>query len=390
MTRLEYLTLFNYTFAASNVVINNALTLLSEYDGKTDLEIFGTARAMIYGGDRSFPKYYSSFHDGKMIDGKPMLIGRGVDHFYVFTEDKASRLNFTGYLHMTDWNGMFYDAPVYKPEAHTRITGAPAREFIINDGKLHFLYTAETNDGKFSPPVAGTYNAAPILFRAAYSATNVNVQYLTVLYDKDESAFRPYLGTSRTVLGRFANTADGLNMNSIPRELKASLEGSAGEVYNVMKINGLDSLYVFRFLNIPNLTTSNFTIARRGLEGCVDIANAEFFTSSPNSNAFVYATQTKVHSFSHTTGKTTSNLLYECDPGEVITTIHMINSAGHPAAGRLIWVATWNEATKVGSMVEFEVDPVSGELVTTLPMGNPFTANYIKVSGYGKIKQIQQ
>jgi len=369
----------------------SGLYVLSEYNGQTDIDLFGTARALIIGGNHFTPKYYSSLHGGEMIPGKPRFISYGATYYYAFTEQQGKRLNVNGLQLMDDFNAMFYSTPAYNPQ---KIMYTNNCEFLINDGKLHVMYTNKANDRKFSAPVAGSYNAAPFLSnmtRTTYKPVVGAINSDQVIFDITAKAFRPYFPQS-TAISQFKATVPGAfvdvnNMKSVP---VASLEANGGQVYNIMKINGKDSLYVINYYNLVD--DGDLSVggnSRISLAGCEGISQAKYFASSNAGSAFFYATDNAVYSFSYTSGQTKQVDIYKCAAGEEVTCLYQLPSGGFPTAGCVLWIAIWNTTTNTGSLREYEVDPTSGAIRTYwTTMFAPTLGNPSITTGFGKIKSM--
>jgi hypothetical protein len=368
----------------------SGLYILSEFDGNTDIELYGSARALIIGGDHLTHKYYSSLHGG-LIPGKPRFISWGPTYYYAFTEQTGLRLNVNGLMLMDDFNDMFYNVPSFNPQNLTHINNC---EFFLNDGKLHVMYTNQANDRKFSAPVAGNYQAAPFLSRNTKTTWNPLPNAIgadQVVFDVNAKAFRPYFPRAASMSQFRPTVPDALidvnNMGSTPI---AIFEANGNQVYNIMKVNGVDSLKVIRFFNVEDDgDLSAGGNSRISLAGCEGISEAKFFASSLAGSAFFYATSNAVYSFSYTSGQTTQEDIYRCAPGEEITALYQMPSGGFPTAGCVLWIAVWNSQTNEGSLREYEVDPTSGRIRTYwTDMFSPHLENPHVTTGFGKIKQM--
>jgi hypothetical protein len=369
----------------------SGLYILSEYDGKTDVDLYGSARGLIIGGDHFTPKYYSSLHGGEMLNGKPLFISYSNNYYYVFTEQEGKRLSPNGLQIIDDFNQMFYTAPVYRPQNHIYTNNC---EFIINDGKLHVMYTNKVNDRKFSAPVAGNYDATPFLAKMTRTTYNPVVGAIgsdQVIFDKLQKGFRPYFPQAVEV-SHFKETVPNafVNINNMGSEPIASIEANGGQIYNIMRTNGKDSLIVIRFYNVVD--DGDLSVggnSRVSLQGCEGISQAKYFASSTAGSAFFYATDKAVYSFSYTSGQTQQVDIYRCAADEEVTCLYQMPSGGFPTSGCVLWVGIWNTTTKVGSLREYEIDPTSGSIRTYWTnMFAPHLSNPSITTGLGKIKSM--
>lgn len=384
-----------FSFPAVNIPeagVKSGLYVLSEYDGNTDIDLYGSARALIIGGNHFTPKYYSTNHGNEMIPGKPQFISYGRDYYYAFTEQTGKRLNTNSLLLMEDFNDMFYSAPtVYKPQNLIYTNNC---EFLINNGRLHILYTNKTNDRKFSAAIAGNYKAGNFLAKMTkntYSSVQNAINADQIIFDEESRAFKPYFPQS-IAIGNFKATNPNalIDVNNMKKEIRATFEGNGGKTYNVMNINGVDSLYMLSFYNVvDDGDLSEGTASRISLAGCKDIGIAKYFASSNAGNAFFYATENAVYSFSYTSGQTKQVDIYQTAAGEEITSLYLLPSGGFPTSGAVLWIGVWNESQKEGSLVEFEIDPTSGAVTSYWSnMFAPDLGNPSVTKGFGKIKSM--
>ena len=125
------------------------------------------------------------------------------------------------------------------------------------------------------------------------------------------------------------------------------------------------------------------------LSGCTGIAQAKLFAANDYGHAFYYGTDDAVYSFSPSSGGTTSNTLYECEPGETVTALYTWDSSGFPTAGSILWIAVWNENEQDGKLIEYEIDPNAGtpRWDYGASMAPEHTNPYI-TTGWGKIMSI--
>ncbi|MDR0542574.1 MAG: hypothetical protein LBH19_10265 [Dysgonamonadaceae bacterium] len=383
-----------FTFAGIAIPekgVKSGLYILSEYDGQTDIDLFGSARALIIGGNHFEPHYYSENHGGDMIPGKPLFISYGRDYYYAFTDRTGLRLNTNSLMLMENFSEMFYAAPGYNP---SNLKYTNNCEFLINNGRLHVLYTNKTNDRKFSNAVAGDYQAGRFLqgnTKTSYGHITDAIDADQIIFDLNTNGFRPYFPQASSI-GSFKQTeADAISdANHLNGNVKATFEANGGQTYNIVEINGRDSLIVLNFYNvIDDGDLSAGSGSRVSLSGCKDIGDAGYFASSNAGNAFFYATGKAVHSFSYTSGQTAQLDIYTCAPNEEITALYVLPSGGFPTSGCVLWIGVWNESAKTGSLVEFEIDPTSGNISNQwTPMFAPTLSNPSITSGFGKIKSM--
>lgn len=367
--------------------VKSGLYVLSEYDGQTDIDLFGSARALIIGGNHFTPHYYSTSHGGELIPGKPLFISYGKDYYYAFTEQEGKRLNTNSLMLMEDFDQMFYSVPNYAPQNLIYTNNC---EFLVNDGYLHVLYTNRTNDRKFSDRIAGNYKAKSFLLKNTKSTVENAINADQIIFDEIVNGFKPYFPLSASI-GNFKETTPGaiIDANKMKSKVVTSFEANGGQTYNIMDIAGRDSLFILAFNAVDDGDLSAGSNSRIDLSGCMDIKNAKFFASSNAGNAFFYATDKAVYSFSPTSGQQNQLNIYQTAGGEEITCLYLLPSGGFPTSGSVLWIAVWNESEKEGSLVEFEIDPTSGAISNRWsPTFAPDLSNPSITHGFGKIKSM--
>lgn len=377
----------------------SGLYVLSEYDGKTDIDVYGSALALIIGGDHFTPKFYSSLHGGEMMEGKPRFISYGAlstklndNCYYVFTETDGVSLDPAGLKQIDRFDQMFYVPTTYNPQALKYTNNC---NFLINDGKLHLFYANKTNDRKFSAPVSGNYNASTYLQAQTKNSTSTHINADQIIFDKIANGFRPYypLGASLSQFKPTLPTAE-IDANNMPGTVVKSLESNGGYTLNVMNISDAYWLYVLKFYARADEGDLSFggPASKISLAGCKDIDKARFWASSNSGGAFFYATDKAVYSFSYTSGQTAQKDIWQCGAGEEITYLLQLGGGGFPTAGCVLWIAVWNESTKTGKLVEFEIDPTGGGVRWQWGaepwVGASTHSNPHITEGFGKIKSM--
>lgn len=374
--------------------------MLVERDGQTDIEAMGSD-LMLIAGSHSEPKLYST-NNGKCIPGKPLFIrcssagSNSKAAYVVATTEGVYRINHTGLTMMDEWDNMFYTTPENRaPEFSTLDTGTGC-EMFINNGKLHVLYASKANDRKYSDVVAGDYEAYPYLMPESRSTWRPNPDAINadqVIYDKKNRCFRPYYPMASTV-SRFKSTnADAyVDANKLPSDPVAILNGGNYTTWAILDKDGSRWLYQFCFYDVVDDGDLSYGGERaiQNLDGCTDIMNAKYWASSTKGTAFFYATDNKVYSYSTTSGASTSETIYTCEAGEVVTALYLGGSTGGgwPTSSCVFWIATWNEGTQNGRLIQYEMDINNG--VPTDMWGPMFGAEpgaYI-TDGWGKIKSM--
>lgn len=393
--------LTGYYSLGSYLTVNSAgvkegLYLLTEHDGQTDIEVFTSDLMLIYNGQETNYKYYSSA-TGHTLEGKPLFIkgthtGKASKTGYLVATDKnLYRLSSDGLATINTWDDMFYATPAtFNPQTSFFANNC---ECLINDGKMHVIYANQPNDMKFSEPIAGDYEAFPFLMRntrTSWRPVAGAINACQVVYDQKNHSFRPYF-TGATSLSAFKSTISDayVDANSVPGNVKAVFQGGANYTCVITEIGGVYYLYRYCFYNVIDDGDLSADGERSiiDLSGCEDIANATKFATNTSGFAFYYATPKGVFSFTPSSGGTASSTVYTCEAGEEISSIYIWGSAGGgwPTSDCALFIGVWNEGQKDGKLVQYEMDIDNG--ISTSFWGPMFGApdNPVITTGWGKI-----
>lgn len=385
----------NYT-TVSSTGTQGGLYLLTERDGQTDLEVFTSALMLVYSGDTCMYNYYSK-KQGRYLEGRPKFIrgthtGKSSKNGYMVCTDKnLYRIAADGMNIMNDWSTMFYQTPeTFNPQNAFFTNNC---DFLINDGKMHVLYADRANDRKFSPAVAGDYVASPYLMkntRTTWRPVEGAIDAWQVIYDEKNHKFRPYFSQASQVSNFKSTVADAVvDANNVPGDIKTILSTGNNTTTVITEMN--DSIYALRYIFYNVVDNGNLSAdgsrSKLNLSKCKDIRNAKLFCSNTAGMAFYYATDNTVYSFSASSGAETSNVLYQCEPGEQITSMYMWGSVGggFPTSNCILWIGVWNEGKRDGKLIQYEMDINYG--LPNSMWGPMFGApdNPVITTGWGKI-----
>lgn len=371
------------------------LYLLTERDGQADIEVYQSPLMFIY-EDSCYYRFYSSTH-GACLPGKPRFI-RGTttgqvakDGYLVATDENLYRLSADGLNTVNSWDDMFYEKPAtFNPQNSFYVNNC---DFLLNNGKLHVLYTNQTNDRKFSAPIAGDYTASPFLMkqtRTTWRPVTGAINAWQVIYDEQHQRFMPYY-SKRSSMSLFHSASDSayVDASHVPGTVKVVFQGGSYQTNVITEVDGKPMLYRYQFYNV--IDNGNLSAAGNrsiiDLSGCTGINEAKRFCANTDGNAFYYATDNAVYSFSPSSGLSTANTLYTCEPGETVTAIYIWGSdgGGWPTSECVMWIGVWNEQKKDGKLIQYEMDINYG--VPASMWGPMFGApdNPVITTGWGKI-----
>ncbi|MDR0544659.1 MAG: hypothetical protein LBG30_04865 [Odoribacteraceae bacterium] len=373
--------------AIPNAGALSGLYCLQEKDGRLDIDVIGSSRALIFSNFHEVD-YYSSLHPGDPLEGEPLLFNYSSagGYFYIFTSAAGLRVHPSSMAIMERWGDMFYQTPAaYAPQA---VVGVNRCDFLVNDGKLHVHYIQTTGERKFSVPIPGNYSLAPYLATstiASWGAVAGAINAYQILYDNNTRAFRPFFNKGVS-LGQFSETIPEalFDVNNIDGEIIYANTVNSGETMIIARRDDGYHMQVACFYNVVD--NGNLARYTKSLAGCAGIEQATCFASGLAGPALFYGSGNAVYSYSYTTGQTTSKLLWQGETGDQISALQLIGTGGFPTGGRILWIAVWNEAARSGRLVEFEINPVSGEAEALYaPMFSGIPDNPVYHEGLGKI-----
>ncbi|MCF0172396.1 MAG: hypothetical protein HUJ91_01460, partial [Bacteroidales bacterium] len=161
-------------------------------DGTSNMEVITSALQLITGTDHLYQKYYSST-TGQTIPGNPLWFhgshsgSTSKNTYLVCTDAGLYRINSVGMEMMESGNELYYTAPeVWNPQS-SHYSTTSYMEAVINNGKMHVIYTNKANDRKWSAPIAGDYEADTYLMGCTFTTwrpVSGAINARQVIYDK--------------------------------------------------------------------------------------------------------------------------------------------------------------------------------------------------------------
>lgn len=317
--------------------------------------------------------------NGSPIPGKPLVFFNSTT---VVTDKTAVRVNVSDYKKTFNFENLFVSPPVPKPEGYTG-------QFFVNNGEAYWYYS---NSGTFigkvllNDPLNLGYKASPRL---------VDV----------DGEFGEHGGFFDELNKRFVRLKEYLNLEALPYAAPGTPVSPAPRftLYNMNKnlvsdlvqgITGNINRYGL-FREFDNSKTwlygVNFNTPDKP-DGAVyelsavaglgsDMNNVKFFELGTLSSMAIAATDNTVYSFTYGTSIQDVNTGFTAPAGEVITSMKIFKANGSGFTGdevlnnKVLMVATYNAATKMGKLYMLTLNPVNGKIGTAIRV----------ISGFGKI-----
>jgi hypothetical protein len=110
----------------------------------------------------------------------------------------------------------------------------------------------------------------------------------------------------------------------------------------------------------------NRGLAKINISAATDLNAAKYFAFGNKGNVMFYASNTKIYQNNYA-GDLASTLKYDVSanyPGSVITSMKVFKVNNHPNDGKILYVALSNPTTKTGTILQIEINEVSGAFGT--------------------------
>ncbi len=386
--------IYNYYQLSSYFVIPAAsgnyygVYCLQEKNGKVDIDVLRSPGALILGSGQD-DNIYTTHNPIDPIEGTPKHLWWSTtgQWFYIVTDKEMRRIDPTGLQTMDKWDeGMFFEEPsVFSPEAFMNVNNC---DFLINNGKMHVLYARIAGDRKFGSPILGNYQLYPFLSTetiASYSPVQGAIGAYQVVYDLSSNSYKSYFNKG-TSFGTF---------NAVPGDAAFSVNAMKGTPLYIATLNGGETAAIMKrddgsiWIDVAvfyNVVDNGYLSRQTKAVNLPEIENATHFCSGESGSAIWYSVGNKVYYYAYTTGQAKAEVLWQGDPNEEVTCMELLFTGGFPTSGRIFWIAAWNPTTNQGRVIEYEVNPSTGEGdLLYVPMfggGNEQPRIY---EGFGKI-----
>ncbi|TDQ06314.1 PKD-like family lipoprotein [Pedobacter metabolipauper] len=331
---------------------------------------------------------YSEVNGGPLA-GTPVSIVSNVSSpaaDMLFTSQTAVRLNRPDYKKLQDFNQLFVaGAPTPKPEAVMEVPFFG--NHLINDGEVYWQYSG-LFIGKISVDTKG-YKAAPF----GYAIYGKNGGFYDML-NRRFIYMEQQLSQAATYASPKAGSTARFNLGNIGKDLVY-----VGIGFGQNGVSSNPDTYKYAFFEDIDKSKRwfygiNFTLPDQPDLCMVDISampnifNAKYFELGTLGSVAFYANDQILYNFTYnnaTNTASTPSVAFTAPAGEVITSIKLLKQPGSGYTGtesksnRIMYVATWNAATKNGKVYLLDANPTSGSLMATP----------LKVyDGFGKIKEM--
>ncbi|SMC88109.1 PKD-like family lipoprotein [Pedobacter nyackensis] len=231
-------------------------------------------------------------------------------------------------------------------------------ELLINKGSLYFVpQPTPSLYYQFGVRCFGEdYVAAPFI------GTIFNFSYYGVIYDMKNKRFL-YIDFQRYVKQfKEPGLTAKFNMRNVGKEMVYAEHGFAKGWFCVMQDEGNPNSRELFICNFDKTDDGNRALDRINISNATDLNNAKYFSIGNRANVMYYATDTKIYQNNYA-GDLFSTQRYDISvsyPGNVITGMKLLKVNLHPNDGKILYVALYNPTTKAGTLLQIDVNEVSG------------------------------
>ncbi|SFH43208.1 PKD-like family lipoprotein [Pedobacter insulae] len=292
------------------------------------------------------------------------------------------RLNGNDLRIMDNYNTMFLDP---MPVAETKFQGYDRwsyNELLINNGDLYFNPNPSANIwNKIGLKCFGNginYVASP------YMATIFNFAYYGVIYDTANRRFL-YINFNREIKEFLpAGATAAFDLKNTGKEMVYAEHGFDSRWFCVMQSPNDPTTRELFQCKFDKTDNGNIGVARVNISAATELNNAKYFAFGNKANVMYYANDTQIYQNDYAGGKLSTKLLDIASsyPGNVITCMKLLKTAPGVAPapvgdGKLLYVALYNPATQAGTLLQIDVNEISGAFGTIKPY-----------TGFGKISSM--
>jgi hypothetical protein len=289
--------------------------------------------------------------------------------------------------------GIFFSAPAVVSLSYVASTEA-RKDFIINNNKVYRAdYTIiGAGDKFFGDALSGTYGTL-----APWMPSSVSASFDAIVYDQTNKKFLKIAnrGSDLVPIPIPQNLAvAGFDINNVGLTFVMADAGWNNWEYMVMKDDA--NKYFLLSANFketekigtPAVDNGAFGKAKYDMSACPEVTSINSVTAGTLGEIFYYSANNHLYQYKYKLG--TTDQLWTANAGETITKIMLqkYNTNTNRALGpvfdpknycKILYVATYNESTKVGSVYQMEVNPSNGAIIA---------GTQKSYTGFGKIKDM--
>ncbi|MDR2130817.1 MAG: hypothetical protein LBP56_06605 [Odoribacteraceae bacterium] len=382
------------TFMKINLQIDETISdgwmVLYEKEGNTDAGLIVNDR--IKKGvtrERLLLDIYSTSNGGQRLSGKPVAIlhstvALGSAEVLLASERDlvaVEKNSFGLYLTMDE---LFWTPPDTRSISYLGANNT-RREVTIVNNRIHYVNYMSSGTFRinaFGPACTGDHGLL-----APWLSSYFSNSFEAVAYDQTRQRFLCVEANGVAVDTLSSKDKTAFDVNHVGMEMLFSDFGRSNYEYSLMRQGTTHALLVSNFAT-TNRLSDKIAIAKYDMSDCPAIAGVSSIAAGGLGEILYYASGADLYLFKYNvTGADRIQHAWSAPPGETITCVRLqkfynptfvltgllINNYG------VIYIATWNETTRVGTVYQLNANPSNGTL------DDASRATY---TGFGKVKEM--
>lgn len=366
--------------------LSDGWMVLYERDGKTDVGVIVDDRSKKNVITRRLFLDLIKGANGAPLDGKPVSVLHSVApivsaEVLVASERDMIAVDRSSFLKTFLFEDLFWTPPADR-SLKALVGNFQRKEMIINNNRIHsvnFSSSGTTRINKLNPALLGNYGTLE-----NWAATFYGASYDAVVYDKTNKKFLQVPLNGISVID-FPAQGSGTQYSpsNVGLDMKASDWGLSNYEYSIMSNTDSTYLLISNFVAASNLVGLRKINMSKPLSP--GLATITTVASAVAGQYLLYGSASNVYLYKYNSGAA-AELAWSAPAGETVTCVKLqkfyfpsITAAVLPLANQVVWISTWNEATKNGKVYSCPIDPSNGAIDKTLER---------VTEGYGKVKDM--
>ncbi|WP_443937765.1 PKD-like family lipoprotein [Pedobacter sp. MW01-1-1] len=379
-------------FAKFNVIVTPSLSegwmVLYERNGNSDVGlIVNDEISKAATKEKLFLDIYSA-SNGKELEGTPGSIIYSKSNFptavsiFIQTSKNIANVNSSTFQAVsTAAKGIFWTPPATISPAF--VTASEGRkDLLMNNNKLHTIdYTIiAPGDRSFGDAIGGTYGKL-----APWMPSSTSTAFDAIVYDQTNQNFKKVINRGAEIipLATVQSTTAPFDVRNVGLEFVMSDIGWNNWEHMVMKNSA--GKYFLLTANFREGETAVIGKGKYDMSNCPEVSAINSITAGVYGEIFYYSANNHLYQFKYTPN--TTDLLWTAPENEKITAISLQKYMNtNRAAGvlydpknlcKILYIATYNEATQMGTVYQMGVNQTSGAILAGTEK---------KYTGFGKVK----
>ncbi|MDR6339518.1 hypothetical protein HNQ91_002569 [Filimonas zeae] len=377
------------TYVRFNVDVSETLSdgwmVLYEKDGATDVGIIVDDRSKKgVVTPRLFLDLMKS-SNGAALAGKPVALVHSTaaltsGEVMVTSEHDMVGVDKSSFGTLYQFADLFWTPPAGQ-SLKAMVVNPTRKELAINNNRIHTANYASVGTfrtNKLGPAIPGVYGELE-----KWSAVFYGASYDAVVYDKTNKKFKqiPVNGTSVVDFPAQA-TGTKFEPSNVGLDMKADDWGASFCHYSIMSNSTNAYLLISNFYNAAPAAVG---VNKIDMTACPGVNAVTTLASAYAGQYLLYGSNSNVYLYKYNSGAV-AEAAWSAPAGETVTCVRLqkffhlaFMNAIIPLPNQVVYIATWNEATKTGKVYSYPIDPSNGSIDKAAER---------VTEGYGKVKDM--